>query len=525
MSINAKQLHAQCWHYISQQAFSKAAVHAQTLVNYHPKNPEALYTLSYVYYGLKSFTQAIDLIDRALNTASSNGEFLVHKASCLLSLGRYSEALNLARLATESAANQAETLTRIGVIFQYCDEFEGFLNIAEKVYSLRPNDVSALSNYSDALRYVGRYHEAEKIINRLLTIAPDDASAHYAKSLIRQVNKDDNHIELMTESMKNTSAWRDQMKLSYALGKEFEDLGEHALAFQHFKAGGLLRRNHSTYHVNADIDAIAQIMQTYTKQNTEGGVAGYDNDEAIFVLGLPRSGTTLVERILSSHTEVISAGELRNFSSELISYVQALDSHKKLTRKEMIETSTQVNWQDLGKAYIASTRPKTGNTLRFIDKMPQNYLYIGLIVKALPKAKIILVKRDAMDSCYAMYKTLFGQAYPFTYSLEDIGHYYVAWRKLIAHWQHLYPNNIYTLNYEQLVADTEIQARELLSYCELPWQAECLEFYKNTAGVSTASASQVRQPIHSHSIGKWRHHRAQLQPLIKILTQAGIDVD
>jgi tetratricopeptide (TPR) repeat protein len=522
MLITSKQSHAQCWEYIRQGEFDNAVRLAQKLAYDNPTKPEALYTLSYAYYSLKLFTKAIEVIDKAIDINKENAEFIVHKATCLISIGSLSDAIQLAISATHYARNKPEILTRIGIIFQYCDEFDYFLSITEKVYSLIPNDVSALSNYSEALRFVGRYKESEDIIKLLLKKEPNDANAHYAQSQIRKVTVNDNHIHLMEKCIEQTRDWRDKMKLNYALGKEFEDIGENTLAFEYFKEGGLIRKRHSNYDVNSDIEAISQIINTYSTENMDNFANGYTNKEPIFVLGLPRSGTTLVERILSTHTDVLSAGELRNFATELIKHVQLLNKGQQVTKKEMIRTSIEVDWKELGKSYIQSTRPKTGKTARFIDKMPQNYLYIGLIAKALPNAKIILVKRNPLDTCYAMYKTLFGQAYPFTYSLEDIGYYYVAWRKLTKHWQASFPNNICTIDYEELVQNTETQVRSLFSYCDLPWQEECLEFYKNTSGVSTASASQVRQPIYNSSIGKWKLHTKELEPLIKILNEAGI---
>jgi hypothetical protein len=238
---------------------------------------------------------------------------------------------------------------------------------------------------------------------------------------------------------------------------------------------------------------------------------------------MPRTGTTLVERILGSHSQVFPAGELSNFSLELIALVRKATRGRRLSRVEFVAASATVDFRTLGEAYLAATRPLRDTRPRFIDKLPFNFLYAGLIHLALPKAKIVNLQRHPMDTCYAVYKQLFRDAYPFSYDLDELGPYYIAYHQLMRHWNEVMPGVIHTIRYETLVAGLEEESRRLLAYCNLPWEDQCLRFHENRQASTTASATQVRQPVYSSSIGKWRRYERQLEPLRRLLEDAGID--
>lgn len=278
------------------------------------------------------------------------------------------------------------------------------------------------------------------------------------------------------------------------------------------------------YAIERDLETIEAIKNTFSSDVFSNDNDGCDNGEAIFILGMPRTGTTLAERILASHTDVFAAGELNNFAAQLMTIMRAHNIDKKLTRDEMVQSSATLDFKRLGEAYINSTRPFTGKTPRFIDKMPLNYLYVGLIHLSLPNATIINLQRDPMDTCYAIYKQLFVDAYPFSYDLEELARYYVAYHQLMAHWHEVLPGVIHTVNYEQIVADIEGKTRSMLDACGLEWQEQCLRFYENKEASTTASTAQIRRPIYKSSVGKWRNYEEQLQPVVHILRQAGIDV-
>jgi hypothetical protein len=249
-------------------------------------------------------------------------------------------------------------------------------------------------------------------------------------------------------------------------------------------------------------------------------VPHHDSQRPIFILGLPRSGTTLVDRIISSHSQVDSLGEHRTLAMAL-----TREAGGPAPKKELIERSTRIDFDALGRGYCNSIDGFGMDAPGLVDKTPQNFLYLGLIHLALPGARIIHLRRNPMDNCYAMYKTLFRAGYPFSYSLQDVGRYYIAYRRLMDHWRKTIPVAFLDVDYEAVIADQEGQTRRILDYCGLDWEDACLEFHRHSGPAATASAAQVRQPVYSSSVGLWRKYARQLAPFAGKLREHGIDVD
>jgi hypothetical protein len=250
--------------------------------------------------------------------------------------------------------------------------------------------------------------------------------------------------------------------------------------------------------------------------------AGAPADDPIFVLGLPRSGSTLVERILTSHSAVTAAAELPCFALALVSAVRRHTGRDRLPRQELVAQAARVDFAALGQDYLQRARRELDTRGRFVDKMPLNYLYCGLIQRALPRAKIIHVTRHPMAVCFAMYKALFKDAYPFSYDLRELARYYIGYRRLMDHWYAAMPSAIHSVSYEALVADQLGESRRLLEFCGLEWQEACARPHENRAASTTASAAQVRRPVYATSVTQWQHYELQLAGLKSQLTAAGI---
>jgi hypothetical protein len=266
------------------------------------------------------------------------------------------------------------------------------------------------------------------------------------------------------------------------------------------------------------VQTMADICHCFDANYMSMRWAGHAEGRPVFIIGLPRSGTTLVDRILSSHSAVQSRGE----SSDLGATVMRLASPAR-TKRELVEISARLDPTEIGREFC-SRLPKATRT-HIIDKTPVNYLYAALIAKGLPAARLIHVRRHPMDACYAMYKTLFRMAYPFSYSLDDLAQYYIAYDGLMAHWRALLGSRLIEVEYEDLVAHQEVATRRLLEQCGWAWEAGCLEFHRNETPSLTASAAQVRQPIYSSSVGLWRRYLKELEPLATRLRGAGIAID
>jgi hypothetical protein len=277
------------------------------------------------------------------------------------------------------------------------------------------------------------------------------------------------------------------------------------------------------YDVAHDVATVDWIIEAFPKPASAPNEArGNPEDSPIFIVGLPRSGSTLFERILSSHSQIAAAGELNDLALALVETAQSQVGRGNLPRRELVRAAAAVDFAALGRDYLRRARSALGVQDRFIDKMPLNYLYCGIIHRALPNARIIHVTRHPMAAGYAMYKTLFKDGYPFSYDLSDIGRYYVAYRRLMAHWRDYLGDALLEISYEDLIADQAGATRRLLEACGLEWQEGCMRFHLNAAATTTASAAQVRRPLYATSVNQWRHFAAQLEPLRRVYAEAGI---
>jgi len=251
--------------------------------------------------------------------------------------------------------------------------------------------------------------------------------------------------------------------------------------------------------------------------------SGNESKEPIFILGMPRTGSTLVERIISSHSEVQSAGELSSFSIEMMKMIDEMSGGKPVDRLELAKRSTELSLGELGERYLEAVEPIREDTRYFVDKLPLNSLNIGLIFGALPNAKVIHVVRDPMDACYAMYKYLFKNGYPFSYDLAELAAYYTEYFRLMQHWREVLPDGwIYDVRYEDVIEDSLGESRRLLEHLDLSWEDDCESFHVSEHAATTGSASQVRKPVYGSSVGKWRNYERQLEPLRLALEKSGI---
>ncbi len=364
------------------------------------------------------------------------------------------------------------------------------------------------------LRFLGRFEEAEALLDKVVAAAPGDFEAQGARSQLRTQTADRNHVaELERLLERPPAAWAGEVQLRYALAKEYEDLGRHDEAFDQFARGAAVRRRHLDYDVAGDVAAMTAIARTFDRAWLERPAEGAASEAPIFVLGLPRSGTTLVERILSSHPKVRSLGELNDFPAAVTALGRGAG------KEALVAIAARAEPKALGEAYLARVADQAVGVERFIDKLPMNYLYAGLIAKALPGARLVLVERDPMASGHAMFKTLFNQGYPFSYDLDDLGRYIAGYLKLIAHWKAVLGERLITVGYETLVRDPAAETRRLIERCGLEWDEACLSPHRNPAPSSTQSAVQVRRPIYTDSAERWRRHKARLAPLARRLDQ------
>ena len=503
---------------------AKARQLGDRLVSLFPESVDALSLQAAIAVAGKDYRAALKHIENAEKLEPDNASLLAHKASTLASLRDFAAAVSVADRAMALAPDNSNTLATLGAAYTRCSAHEKSLRCFQAAAEHAPNDAGHQYNLGTALRFAGDFEGAERCFDRTIELRPDDYETCYARSGLRKQTPDNNHVAALADKLyTDPLPWRDEMLLCYALAKELEDLEEWDRSFACLQRGANKRRENMRYDVQQDVAKLQKIAAAHTAERLNDRATGYGSSEPIFILGLPRAGSTLVERILSSHAEVTSAGELENFAIELMRPIYAKMRTTQVPIDTLVAETLNLDFSSLGQAYVDSTRHLTGDTRMFADKMPLNFLYTGLIHLALPRSKIIHVHRDPMDACYAMYKMIFKGAYPFTYSLDDIGHFYVAYRRLMQHWNTCLPGRILNVRYEDLVAKQETQTRKLLDYCDLEWDEACLSFHESDTVVTTASAVEVRQPIYSTSVAKWKNYRSQLAPLERFLSEHDVE--
>ncbi|WP_457008700.1 sulfotransferase [Luteimonas sp. A537] len=445
------------------------------------------------------------------------------------------------------ADDQPDLLQELGLRYTLL----GLFHEAERCYAtalaLRPGDPACLYNHATTLLALGRMDEAEAALDRVIEQTPEDGDAWYNRSTLRRQTPERNHVAAIEARLARVpEASAEVVPLNYALAREREDLGEHAASFAALRRGADARRRRLQYRVEDDLDTMRLIADTFDAGFFAQQHAGHDDARPLFVVGLPRSGTTLVERTLASHPAVTSRGESADLAQAVVRLASPASG-----KAELVRRSAGMDFAALGRAYCGTlpqcavpndeapsgaglndaapqdAAPHDGRSasghVRMVDKTPGNLLYLGLVAAALPQARIIHLRRNPMDACYAMYKTLFRMAYPFSYDLDDLGRYWLGYSELMAHWRRVLPaDRFIEVDYEDLVADHEGVSRRLVAHAGLDWDSACLAFDRNPEPTLTASAAQVRQPVYRSSVGLWRHHERELAPLRRRLEEAGV---
>ena len=434
------------------------------------------------------------------------------------------DAYRLALRVDLTRLTDVETMVWLGSLFRSSGDLQRSFECYEGAYDLNPLLSSVAAHYGHALVSQGRFDDAKRVF---LKIPPQDPAYNYALYSLaynQQQTADNNLIEVLKSTLReNQPKNREKnIALHFALGKCYEDLHKYHSAFNQFSLGASLRRRRIRYNVDEDIRVIKKIIAVFDSDLPDG--KGVADNRPIFVVGLPRSGTTLVERIISSHSQVSSIGESSALTHALAHCIRPQGNRSTSTREEAVEQAARINFRELGKMYLREEDHRIFGDKRFVDKMPLNFLYLGLIRKALPESKVLLVRRNPLDNCLAMYTSFFPLAYPFSYRFDELAKYYSAFDLLMRHWSSVCGSFVYQVNYESLVDNFEEQVRGITEFLQLPMEEACIEFYKNTEPTATASAYQVRREVYRSSVGRWRNYRRECTPLLEALLDEGIDL-
>lgn len=393
----------------------------------------------------------------------------------------------------------------------------------QKATQVSPNHPPFMLNLANNYIYHGKTEKADEIFKKIIAIQPNSPQAHWSLSGATKA-EDQSHVEEMTELLKQKGLHPRAIPFYYyAIAKEWEDLQEWDKAFEAIAKGAQARRATVEFDEAAEITMFDFLHEHYTSDWLNSRGEGYSSNAPIFVLGQPRTGTTLVERIISSHSLVHSAGELQQFGLA----IRRISKHQDPKRfsAKLFAQALQLDPAKVGKMYMHTTLRMQGGKARFVDKLPQNYLHIPLILAALPNARIVHLTRNPMDACFASFKQLFADAYLHSYDQGEMARHHARYRKLMDTWRERFPGRFFDISYEDTARNLETNARALIEYLQLPWEDACLNFHRQDTAVSTASAVQVREPVHTRSIGRWKKYAKQLVVMRETLEQQGLYSD
>ncbi len=486
----------------------------------HPTDVAALRMLAEVAARLGRYTDAENLLARCLELAPSfpgarhNYAIVLHRINKpVAALQQVEQLIALEPRNTGYQNLKAVVLAKIGDFAESIELFAGVLKA-------NPDQPKIWMSYAHALSTVGREAESINAYGRCIALLPTCGEAYWSLANLKTLRFSAEQIAAMRAQLGNESlSNEDRYHFEFALGKALEDLEQYAESFEHYAEGNRLRLKDIRY-LSEDATGLVRRTRRHLSAEFFAARAGHGSQapDPIFIVGLPRSGSTLIEQILASHSAVEGTMELQNIFT-MAGRLGSRGSKDEGPRYPMEMANLSADeCRKLGEQYLEDTRiqRKSGRP-RFIDKMPNNFMHIGLIQLILPRAKIIDARRHPMACGFSLYKQHFARGQNFSYSLEDIGHFYRDYVELMAHYDAVLPGRVHRVFHETLVEDTEAEVRRLLAYCELEFEESCLRFYENERAVRTASAQQVRQPISRAGVDQWRHYEPWLGPLAETL--------
>jgi len=526
------------------QAFRRA-------LELRPKDAEALNNLGNALAAAGEPDSAIDAYQAAAEASPADAGIWANLGEALLARGRHAEAegalraalerapdllptaLSLARLLSETGRpseavallqaqvarheNDAQALCDVGQALIVLEAYEPAQALFRRVLKNMPEDGTATAGLAACLQHLGRFDEAAALHRRVIEAHPGSGGAHFALANNRAFEPDDQYLSRLREQVADEALdAHTQVQLYFSLGRFEEARGDHDAAFAAYDAGNRLHASEHPFDEAAFREHFERIRAVFDREFFEAHAGmGVASDLPVFVLGMPRSGTTLVEQIISAHRQAFGAGELSHIRRLGRSLPSELASNEAFP--ECARGLTAAAAKALGQRYVDGLRERAPQALRVTDKLPFNFVWLGLIAVLLPRAKIVHVKREPADTCLSCYFQLFDEGMRFAYDLTALGHVYRLYDALMAHWREVLPLPMLEVEYEALVADQEAQSRRLIDFIGLPWDERCLEFHRAERGVRTASFWQVRQPLYRSAVGRWQAYAPHLDSLMQAL--------
>jgi tetratricopeptide (TPR) repeat protein len=506
--------------------FDAAFASVDKSLNIDPMYADAHLNKGNLYSETKRYNEALAAYDKALRFKPSLANAWLGRGNVFHRLKRYDEALAAYERALTFDPALAYAWYGRGNVFRDLYRLDEALTNFDKALALEPHFAKAFDRKGRTLLELGRLSEANSAIERAISLEPRAASFYVTLALSKRLAPGDPYVRTMVEFARDMSSLpiEEQIDLHFALAKAFEGNEDHERSFRHLMDGNALKRKQMAYDEATTLGVLERTQAAFTRQLTRSNEGrGDPSSIPVFIFGMPRSGTTLVEQILAGHPKVFGAGEILDFDQAVAGLSGA--AREVLNNPEAISLMSGEQLRELGASYVGRIRRAAPETARITNKMPSNFQFAGLIHLALPNARIIHTRRDPVDTCFSCFSTLFHGNMVFTYDMAELGRYYRAYEALMAHWRGVLPQNrMLEVQYEEVVADLEGQTRRILDHCGLEWDARCLNFHETARPVLTASMIQVRQPIYKSSVGRSRDYERFLEPLLAELAPESLAV-
>ena len=484
-------------------------------INSEPENKEILILVKLI--NSHKYKLAEDNCKKLLRQFPNSFNLFNYLGLSLANQNQIGTAINSYKNAIKIKPDFAQAYNNLGITLKNIGKIDEAINCYSNAIKYKSDFAEAYNNLGLVMMDQGKIEEAKSNFKKAINIKPNLAFVHRHLSIITKYTKKDSHIQEMRAAISNTKiSAEEKMHIAFGLGKAHDDTKDYKNAFNYFKLGNDLRRKKINYDIKKDIIFFNTLKKVFNKNFLEKhkGFGNLDKTP-IFIVGMYRSGTTLVEQILSSHTKVFGGGESQVLNQVILKFLNPNIGGNFLNNLENFDLK---KLQDAGNAYISAAKNFQPNYEYITDKQPSNFVWLGFIKLILPNSKIIHCTRNPMDNCMSIYKNYFQfSENPYAYNLEELGQYYILYKDLMKFWHSVMPNCIYDISYENLVENQKEETKKLLNACNLEWDDKCMSFYKSGRYVNTASLMQVRKPMYKNSVSSWKNYEKYIENLTKIL--------
>lgn len=518
----AARLWLRAQRYIAAEQITAARIALESLVQRDPAHVAARMLLASVYLDEGRAREAAEQAVAASRKMPDDADAIATTVHCLLRVGEMVAARDcLARFNPLSRQLDGPELVALGHAYQMLGNNPSALALMDRAQAQGFDNPDFRYFHALQMQFSGKVEAARQRLESCLRLGPTFGRASLALARMSTQTRESNHLDYIGTQLQHVERGsEDHAAFEFALYKELEDLGRYEEAFMALERGNAIMFARRAPDAGHEGEIFEEVERQIDAEFIQGPGATIEGPVPIFVVGMPRSGTTMLDRLLDNHPEVVSTGERTDFPRQL-RWTANLHGNEMIDAK-LLTRLAGLNYAELGRRYLEQTQWRASGSPYYVDKLPPNYMLLGLIRRALPQAPILHMVRDPMDVCFSNYRALFGNSYPYSYQMDALAIHYVRYRKLMRHWHQAMPGVIFDVDYAKLVTHPEETLSAIFAHCGLRQVPGCSDLTRNTTAVNTLSSAQVREPIHARNLGSWRRYARQLAPLHATLQAAGV---